>query len=111
MLPLAWQLVPYAPAALAPCQANQQGLFPLTPQVVAVRGLNPTGQVFIAQQLVSHLPAPAASTGMEEGAAKASVVVAAGPYTTSDDLAYEPLEELLQYCAGNCRVLHDLWYT
>ena len=69
-----------------------------------MRGLNPTGSAFVAQQLVTHLPASApASTA--DGAA--SIVVAAGPFTTTDDVTYEPLGELLRYCAGG---LWSFWF-
>lgn len=97
-------------------------------QCVAVMGLNPTGHTFIAQRVVTHLPAQpraqaaavvvdtadAATAGAEPlaeaGAAAAgsavssglSMVVAAGPFTTSDSMAYEPLSDLLAYCTGGC---------
>ncbi|MEW5314839.1 MAG: hypothetical protein WDW38_006308 [Sanguina aurantia] len=101
-------------------------------QVVAVKGVNPSGSTFIAQHIITHLPpaphtssdaaassnaaasSPAAATGapvtgpaaapsqaQAEGCAAAamSVVVAAGPFTTSEDLSFQPLSDLLAYCA------------
>ncbi|KAG2447187.1 hypothetical protein HYH02_007930 [Chlamydomonas schloesseri] len=72
-------------------------------QSVCAYGLNPTGSRFIAQRLVTHVPPPppAAST-LPEAARSAglSMVVAAGPFCLSDDLAaYSPLDELLAYCS------------
>lgn len=47
-------------------------------------------------------PAAAPSQAQAEGCAAAamSVVVAAGPFTTSEDLSFQPLSDLLAYCAG-----------
>lgn len=107
-------------AALAPCPAPHNprldlGLnlgtaswpsVPLPPvQVIAAKGLNPSGQLFVAQQLCSHLPPPPPAA---PAPGPASVVVAAGPYTPSDDLGYEPLTDLLAYCAGGACALHAL---
>mmetsp|Transcript_4249 Transcript_4249/g.9247 ORF Transcript_4249/g.9247 Transcript_4249/m.9247 type:complete len:633 (+) Transcript_4249:69-1967(+) len=75
-------------------------------QVVCVKGVNPTGDTLVAQQLCTHLPAqrlaPAAAAAAAAACAPAaslSMVVAAGPYTTSEDVSYEPLTELLKYCS------------
>ena len=75
-------------------------------QVVGVKGLNPTGSVFVAQQLVTHVPAaPRQQQQAQErdgggDGGLLSMVVAAGPFTTSDNVQYEPLDELLKYCTG-----------
>eukprot|EP00955_Chlamydomonas_euryale_P103967 365535-Chlamydomonas_euryale.AAC.3 len=63
-------------------------------QVVAVCGLNPTGDALVAQSIVTHMPPPARPP--DEAPAAASLVVAAGPYTTAENLLYEPLGELLR---------------
>ena len=89
--------------------------------MVCVKGLNPTGSVFIAQRLVTHVPAAPAAAAATAAAKQQlqtpptaaasssaspllplSMVVAAGPFTTSDNMQYEPLEELLKYCSGGC---------
>ncbi|GAX74279.1 hypothetical protein CEUSTIGMA_g1728.t1 [Chlamydomonas eustigma] len=76
-------------------------------QVVGVKGLNPTGSTFVAQQLITHV-IPVGRMMEEkkgEGTAAASppkhlsMVVAAGPFTNSDNVLYEPLTDLLQYCS------------
>ena len=71
-------------------------------KVVGVKGLNPTGSVFVAQQLVTHVPAAPRQQqeAPQEGGGGMSMVVAAGPFTTSDNVQYEPLEELLRFCTG-----------
>jgi DNA polymerase alpha subunit B len=86
-------------------------------QVVAVKGVSPNGSRILAKHIWTHLPPPcphtssaAASAG---GAADAmevdclgsdaglSAVVAAGPYCLADDLAFDPLHEMLQELKGN----------
>jgi DNA polymerase alpha subunit B len=95
-------------------------LLSLLPQVVAVRGINPSGSCILVKQLWSHLPPPAAHKHHASTAAAAagggdvdamdvdsvvgevlgssgglSAVVAAGPFCLADDLGYEPLTDLL----------------
>lgn len=99
-------------------------LLPLLPllllaQVVAVRGINPSGSCILVKQLWSHLPPPGAHKHTASTAAAAagggadamdvdnvmgevfgssgglSAVVAAGPFCLADDLGYEPLQDLL----------------
>lgn len=72
-------------------------------QCVAVKGLNPTGRTFVAQRLVTHLPAQAQDGAADAQAARSSgvsMVVAAGPFTPTDSMAFEPLAELLAQCSG-----------
>eukprot|EP00798_Chlamydomonas_sp_ICE-L_P021544 gene21544-28536_t len=74
------------------------------PSVVAAQGNNPTGNTFLAKELVTHLPARATTKsrlqqGGDEEAAPLTMVVAAGPYTTTGDMLFEPLNELLQFCS------------
>ncbi|KAF6255494.1 DNA polymerase alpha/epsilon subunit B-domain-containing protein [Scenedesmus sp. NREL 46B-D3] len=97
-----------ARAALDLSQLSSYRLFP--GQVVAVKGVSPTGSRILAQHIWTHLPPPrprASSTAagaMEvDGLAGAlgsdaalSAVVAAGPFCIADDLAYDPLHEMLQ---------------
>ncbi|KAG2444445.1 hypothetical protein HXX76_001198 [Chlamydomonas incerta] len=73
-------------------------------QSVCAYGLNPTGSRFIAQHLVTHVPPPPPGASALPEAARAgglSLVVAAGPFCLSEDLAYSPLEELLAYCSAS----------
>eukprot|EP00775_Hariotina_reticulata_P006992 gene6992-7206_t len=88
-------------------------------QVIAVRGVNPSGSRIMARSIWTHLPPPNRSSGdgscttgcngaapMDVDGSSAgtglgssgglSAVVAAGPFCLSDDLAFDPLHELLQ---------------
>ena len=79
-------------------------------QVVGVKGLNPTGTIFVARQLCLGVPAPrlaspSAPTPLGPSPSSApcegmSLVLACGPYTANGDMAFEPLEELLRCCSG-----------
>jgi hypothetical protein len=79
-------------------------------KVIGVKGLNPTGSTFIAQQLITHvIPAVRQKEVQHEESTAAAVstlrrnlsmVMAAGPFSTSDNMLYEPLTELLRYCSG-----------
>lgn len=71
---------------------KQYSLFP--GQVVAMDGINSTGAKFVATKMHNDvLPAAAESSGIEEAL---RVVVACGPYTTSDSTLCEPLADLVQ---------------
>ncbi|CAM9941661.1 unnamed protein product, partial [Choristocarpus tenellus] len=75
-------------------------------QVVAVRGVNSSGSRMMVRGIIEGVPHPLpASTpsqleqlqhGAEEGGGQPlSLLVAAGPFSTTDSLAYEPLNDLL----------------
>ncbi|XP_039798730.1 DNA polymerase alpha subunit B-like isoform X2 [Panicum virgatum] len=84
-------------------------------QVVGIEGHNPSGHCFVASKLIDLIPV---SVGAQLPSAKKqavdngshhqnsdagtlsralSSVIAAGPYTTTDNLLFEPLQELLAY--------------
>lgn len=79
-------------------------------QIVALRGINPSGEYFTVKEVlpVPLLP-PAASSAVTldninerlDGDANPplNIMVAAGPYTTDDNLDFEPLQELCQKAA------------
>ncbi|KAL4193658.1 hypothetical protein AMTRI_Chr06g177850 [Amborella trichopoda] len=89
----------------------QFSLFP--GQVIGIEGHNPSGHCFIASKLVDSFPLsgssdvdlpPAKKQATDqngEPATKASrelsIVIAAGPLSTTDNLLFEPLTELLAY--------------
>ena len=82
-------------------ELRQFGLFP--GQIVAVEGVNSTGQKLVVNkfcigvQLPFHSPVENAEHASEEIKSEPFLMsVAAGPFTTSDSLLYEPLADLMQ---------------
>lgn len=86
-------------------------------QIVAVEGENPSGFCLVASRIIDSLPLPTLRTYVKlrtnedelpakkgrrergeeesiESQASVRVIVAAGPFTTTDNLAFEPLETL-----------------
>ena len=66
-------------------------------QIVGVRGINIAGERLIAQSLVGGrvLPFSENPITISEDTGPIQMVVAGGPFTTSDNLLYEPLADLL----------------
>ena len=73
-------------------------------QVVAVVGKNPTGFCIVAQEIVPSMPFPDAvvkanrDAALSKDASSFDMVVAAGPFTPTDSLVYEPLKAIIEYC-------------
>ncbi|XP_047537222.1 DNA polymerase alpha subunit B [Vanessa atalanta] len=77
---------------------KQYSLFP--GQVVVMRGVNPRGNKFIAQEVfhdASRLVSDPKADMMNALKGTMSMVVATGPYTNSNNMAYEPLKDLITY--------------
>ncbi|KOM39754.1 hypothetical protein LR48_Vigan03g313600 [Vigna angularis] len=92
---------------------NHYSIFP--GQVVGIGGHNPSGHCFIASKLVDSIPIisvadenlnplkkqaidkESQSTDTIYKQRELSMIIAAGPFTTTDNLLFEPLTELLQY--------------
>ncbi|KAL7093886.1 hypothetical protein ACP275_11G067200 [Erythranthe tilingii] len=84
---------------------NQFSIFP--GQVVGIEGHNPSGHCLIASKIIDSVPSSITSTEQQPPkrqaldhviqSSKVSLIVAAGPFTTSDNLLFEPLTELLSY--------------
>lgn len=82
-------------------------------QIVALRGINPSGDYFTVKEILpAPLLPPAASSAvtldninerLEGGDANPplNVMVAAGPFTADDNLDFEPLKELCQKAADS----------
>ncbi|XP_032089728.1 DNA polymerase alpha subunit B [Thamnophis elegans] len=76
-------------------ELTDYSLFP--GQVVVMEGINSTGKKFIASKLYEGVPLPFHKP--TEAAADLEpwlVLVACGPYTTSDSIAYEPMVDLIE---------------
>ncbi|KAJ5312661.1 hypothetical protein PENANT_c007G08630 [Penicillium antarcticum] len=79
-------------------------------QIVALRGINPSGEYFTVKEIlpIPLLP-PAASSAVAldnindrieaDSSLPLNVMLAAGPYTSDDNLDYEPLQEICQKAA------------
>ncbi|KAK1295490.1 hypothetical protein QJS10_CPA16g00235 [Acorus calamus] len=94
---------------------SQFSLFP--GQVIGIEGNNPSGHCLIASQLVDSFPLsnssdpdmpPEKKQAMDPEqqsdsstfqSKELSLVIAAGPFTTTDNLLFEPLSELLSYAS------------
>lgn len=86
-------------------------------QIIGVEGHNPSGHCLVASRIVDSIPMPVHDEASESQVPQAkrrvldsgistsanrkskhlSMVVAGGPFTTSDNLAYEPLVEILDF--------------
>ncbi|XP_020622597.1 DNA polymerase alpha subunit B-like isoform X1 [Orbicella faveolata] len=82
-------------------ELRQFALFP--GQVVAIEGVNSTGQKLVVNKLCTgvqlpfHSPVENVEHGSEDITSEPFLMsVAAGPFTTSDSLLYEPLADLMQ---------------
>ncbi|KOM26134.1 hypothetical protein LR48_Vigan233s000100 [Vigna angularis] len=95
---------------------NHYSIFPgQASNVVGIGGHNPSGHCFIASKLVDSIPIisvadenlnplkkqaidkESQSTDTIYKQRELSMIIAAGPFTTTDNLLFEPLTELLQY--------------
>ncbi|CAJ2668014.1 unnamed protein product [Trifolium pratense] len=83
-------------------------------QVVGIGGHNPSGHCLVASKLVDYIPTSVANEDLNPSKKQAmdkenqptellcnqrelSMIIAAGPLTTTDNLLFEPLVELLAY--------------
>lgn len=81
-----------------PVDLSQLSEFSLFPgQIVGVRGVNTTGNKLVAQELIPGrvLPLPDSPISITSTTGPVQMMVACGPYTTTDNLLYEPLTDLL----------------
>ncbi|XP_066942609.1 DNA polymerase alpha subunit B isoform X2 [Macrobrachium rosenbergii] len=83
---------------------SQLAEFSLFPgQIVGIQGLNTTGNKLVAQKLVPGkiLPLPDSPITIKNDTGPVQVIVACGPFTTTDNLLYEPLTDLLMAIQNN----------
>ncbi|XP_007943163.1 DNA polymerase alpha subunit B [Orycteropus afer afer] len=75
-------------------ELKEYSLFP--GQVVIMEGINTTGRKFVATKLYEGVPLPFYQPTEEDGDfEQRMVLVACGPYTTSDSITYDPLLDLV----------------
>uniref|UniRef100_A0A480P733 DNA polymerase alpha subunit B n=1 Tax=Sus scrofa TaxID=9823 RepID=A0A480P733_PIG len=75
-------------------ELKEYSLFP--GQVVVMEGINTTGRKLVATRLYEGVPLPFHQPSEEDGdSEQIMVLVACGPYTTSDSIAFEPLLDLI----------------
>ncbi|XP_029468187.1 DNA polymerase alpha subunit B isoform X2 [Rhinatrema bivittatum] len=75
-------------------EMKEYSLFP--GQVVVMEGINSTGRKLIVSRLYEGVPLPFYEpTEMLEDSVPQMVLVACGPYTTSDSITYEPMRDLI----------------
>lgn len=67
-------------------------------QIIAVVGKNPTGFCIVAQDIIHTFPFSDDGKEEFEDTYSFNMVIASGPYTTTDNLAYEPLRAIIEYC-------------
>ncbi|XP_072495224.1 DNA polymerase alpha subunit B [Notamacropus eugenii] len=75
-------------------ELKEYSLFP--GQVVVMEGSNTTGNKFIATKLYEGVPLPFYQPTEEDGDSdQRMILVACGPYTTSDSITYDPMIDLI----------------
>ncbi|XP_023420163.1 DNA polymerase alpha subunit B isoform X2 [Cavia porcellus] len=75
-------------------ELKEYSLFP--GQVVIMEGINTTGRKLVATKLYEGVPLPFYEPTEEDGGFEQTMVlVACGPYTTSDSITYDPLLDLI----------------
>ena len=59
-------------------------------------GLNTNGNRFVAKKLHEIVPLPLSNDKVSLAEGPLSVLITTGPYSTSDNLTYEPLADLIK---------------
>lgn len=91
-------------AAAVPLDLSQLAEFSLFPgQIVGVRGVNTTGNKLVVQEIIPGkvLPLPDSPITIKSTAGPVQLMVACGPFTTTENLLYEPLTDLLTVVQEN----------
>lgn len=94
-----------------PLKLDALGGFSFFPgQIVAVRGINASGDYFTVTEVLEIPPLLSAAstanalvdTASQLSAGPLSIVIASGPYTTDDNLFFESLNEICRQAAETC---------
>ncbi len=92
-------LFTYRCVSLDTSRVDAYSLFP--GQIVLCEASNPSGSRLVATSLVADASPELPAKPDRLVGAPLSVVASSGPYTTSDNLCYEPLRDLLRYLESN----------
>lgn len=68
-------------------------------QIVAIEAVNPVGDALYVKEIFAKLYAPVASTPRIES--RVNVFIAAGPFTASNNMHYQPLWDLMEKVASD----------
>ncbi|XP_030855397.1 DNA polymerase alpha subunit B [Strongylocentrotus purpuratus] len=80
--------------AVSLAEVKEYSLFP--GQVVAMDGVNSAGVKFVASKIYPGVAGEFKPTDCSEATGNLHLLVAAGPFSTSDNLSLEPLEDLIK---------------
>merc|ERR1712142_295636 len=87
--------------ACIPLDLSQVSSYSLFPgQVVALECTNPNGSKLVASKVFDGVTLPAADLKMDDGRV-ISMVVASGPFNTTDSIGLEPLHDILEVIKMN----------
>eukprot|EP00210_Caulerpa_lentillifera_P006682 g6385.t1 len=67
-------------------------------QIVAIEGQNLTGQCLVVSNLICNLPPKVADLEAPQSATGVTMLTASGPYSSSEDLGFAALTEILYLC-------------
>lgn len=62
-----------------------------------MRGINPEGNIFVAEKICPFQLPKQPEINFLPNVDTVSAIVASGPFTTSDNLDYQPLIDLIEY--------------
>ncbi|XP_042294904.1 DNA polymerase alpha subunit B isoform X1 [Sceloporus undulatus] len=87
----------HSSGGLLPVDVSELPEYSLFPgQVVVMEGINSTGKQFFASKLYEGVPLPFLKPPeLDEDSEPQMVLVACGPYTTSDSITYDPMLDLI----------------
>ena len=99
-VPLKFDKLEKIPPGMA-AEGGNGGISLFPGQIIALRGVNPTGRSFSVREIleIPRLPPaaiPMAALASPKDGGGLRMMIAAGPYTTHNNLDYEPLTELCQ---------------
>ena len=68
-------------------------------QIIAVEGINPSGHCITALSVLTGIPKPLSVQKESDNTKAHRIAVASGPFTTINDLSFEPLKAMIEVAA------------